>query len=113
MLFLQIFFHLFSDLGNRNLSCNGLQSGSGYHSLCCFLRKAAAHQIKQRLFIQFSDRSSVVSFHILLRTEDQRNRLIHHVVAEKQNVLLLISHGTSTTFHEINAAPEKFESIAV
>ena len=50
----------------------------------------------------------MVSFHILLRTEDQRNRLVYNVIVEKKNVLFLVSDSACRAFLKVDRSAEEF-----
>lgn len=40
----------------------------------------------------------MVSFHILLGAEDQRDRLVDHIIVEKKNVLFLVPDSPAAPF---------------
>mgnify|MGYP005930267947 CR=1 FL=1 len=50
----------------------------------------------------------MVSFHILLGAEDQRDRLVDHIIVEKKNVLFLVSDSACRAFLKIDRSAEEF-----
>ena len=54
----------------------------------------------------------MISFHILLIAEDQRNGLIHNGIIQKKHIFFFISHRTCTAFLKINGSSEYLDCLS-
>ena len=53
----------------------------------------------------------MVSFHILLGAEDQRDRLVDYIVVEKKNILFLISDSPRSAFLKVDGSAEQLPCV--
>ena len=77
-----------------------------YRIFCLCTVHAARTEVKQCLFIEFSDCRAVASLYVFLCTEDHRNRLVDYIIAEQQYLFCLCSDGICRTAHKVDCAAE-------
>ena len=83
-----------------------LDGGAGEDILRFIAADAAALKVKQRLVVKLADRRAVVTDDVLLRAENQRDSLVHGVLAEHQHRLLLVADGVGRAVLEVDRAAE-------
>ena len=53
----------------------------------------------------------MVSFHVLLGAEDQRDRLVDHIIVEKKNVLFFVSDSSRGALFKVDGSAEQLSRV--